>query len=478
MDTARFLDEFRPFRRGEIALARRGLADPLWFPPAELDLLRYALRLAQLSTVGREEEALIDRIGSFRLRLLQLLAPVLPTDPDKIDARELYALLPKVVYLVEGARRSILEGEIVPGAQLDDEIADKRLALVLGGAAGSGYVFLGVLRRLEKLGIPPSYLVGCSVGSLLAVVRGRTSHFDLEELHEDIRRIRLNALFRPPTPISRFGLPATLTLDLRRAIGDLFAGPDGETLRLRDLHVPTDVLATGLGAGALSRAPEEYAQQVDVDLAAVIGKAKLSSTAMARLVSGLVSLAMSRRVLVPVYFGGDPQTREMSALDAAGFSAAIPMVLHYDLAPNDIRNAAILELLFKERGLVALVDGSLVSLIPARYAWEAIEGGRIGSRNTVIVALDATSRPRGANLLIAPFLRVINATAHHDRAFWDLRVAFRRCPPMFELFPTESRLERAAENGELEFEGSAQLLRALLSPLRRWADCRADVESH
>ncbi len=94
MDTARFLDEFRPFRRGEIALARRGLADPLWFPPAELDLLRYALRLAQLSTVGREEDALIDRIGSFRLRLLQLLAPVLPTDPDKIDARELYALLP------------------------------------------------------------------------------------------------------------------------------------------------------------------------------------------------------------------------------------------------------------------------------------------------------------------------------------------------------------------------------------------------
>ena len=88
-DAATFLDELRPFRRGEIALARKAVDDPMFMVPRELDALRYAIRLAQISSMGSEPDALIDRIGSFRLRLLQLLAPVLPTEPAKIDARDL-----------------------------------------------------------------------------------------------------------------------------------------------------------------------------------------------------------------------------------------------------------------------------------------------------------------------------------------------------------------------------------------------------
>ena len=36
MHTTQFLDEFRPFRRGELALARRVRAEPLFLPEPEL----------------------------------------------------------------------------------------------------------------------------------------------------------------------------------------------------------------------------------------------------------------------------------------------------------------------------------------------------------------------------------------------------------------------------------------------------------
>jgi len=71
VDARIFLDEFRPFRRGEIALARRVAVDPHFLPERELALLRHALRLAQLSSLGGEPDELVERIGSLRLRLLQ-----------------------------------------------------------------------------------------------------------------------------------------------------------------------------------------------------------------------------------------------------------------------------------------------------------------------------------------------------------------------------------------------------------------------
>ena len=64
-------------------------------------------------------------------------------------------------------------------------------------------------------------------------------------------------------------------------------------------------------------------------------------TALARLVGPLVSLAISRQVLVPIFLGADPETRRLAALDAAGFSAAIPGVLSYDLTQGDAESERI-----------------------------------------------------------------------------------------------------------------------------------------
>jgi predicted acylesterase/phospholipase RssA len=467
-DPGAFLDEHRPFRRGEIALARRTVEDPTFLAEPELDLIRYAVRLAQLTTIGPEPDALVDRIGSFRLRLLQLLAPPLPTEPARIDARELHRLLPKIARLVEDARDTILRAQLAGETALDAEIADKRLALVLGGAAGSGYVFLGVLQRLQELGIRPAYLVGCSLGALLGVIRARTPEFDLEELFDDVRRLRATAAFRPARMVARYGLPAALRLDLRRALGELFSRDDGQPLRLADLAIPADVLATGLGVGTVLRGGEDFAREVDAALHGARELRQLPGSVLARGVAALVALAMSRRTLVPVFFGADPETAQLPALDAAGFSAAIPALLQYDPPESDAHANRILERVFREHGLTALVDGTLASLVPARYAWDAIESGRIGTRHTTILALDAFAANGGANLVFAPALRALAGTSHRDKAFWDLHVAFKRPPPLLDLFPSERRLRAATLQGEREFEPTARVLRALVAKLPPW----------
>ena len=476
MDARIFLDEFRPFRRGEIALARRVAAEPRFLPERELALLRHALRLAQLSSLGGAPDELVDRIGSLRLRLLQLLAPVLPTEPAQIDAARLAARLPKVVALTAEARRRIFEAGLSSEIALDAELANKRLVLVLGGAAGSGYVFLGALERLEQLGIRPSYLAGCSVGSILAVIRARTPEFDLAELLAEIRRLRERGAFRAPER-PRFGLPGALRLDLRSALGELFE-QGGRQLSLGELPLPTDVLTTGLGPGALSEPSESYARVIDHELHSAVALERLPRVAIARLVGPLVSLAMSRQVLVPLFLGADPDTRRLAALDAAGFSAAIPGLLSYDLASGDAESAEILGRVFARHALSGLVDGAISTLIPARYAWDAIEAGRIGTRHTAILALDALAKPRGANALLLPVLRVASATADRDRAFWHLHLDFQSAPNFLDLFPTDARLAAAAANGAREFADTARVLPVLLAPVPPWKDLSPEAIAH
>lgn len=469
MDPAQYLDEFRPFRRGELALARRLREDPLFLSPVEVDVLRHALRLAQLSAVGEPAGDLVDRIASFRLRLLQLLAPALPTGPAALSAPDLHALVPRVARLVAQARGRVLEAGLCAEAALDEDLATKRLVLIMGGAAGAGWVFLGALQRLEELGLEPAYLVGCSIGAVLSVVRARHRRFDLQELRLELQDLRARAVFRSPTVQARFGLPAALRLDLWRALGGAFSWPDGSPRRLSELPIPVDTLATGLGAAALGRPREEYANLVDAPVDGPDALAGLSGGALTRALAALISLAMSRRVLVPFLFGADAETAALPALDAAGFSAAIPGLLQYDV-PADGPVAEVLEAEFKRLGIVALVDGALVSMLPARYAWQAVERGRLGTRHCAIVALDPMVPSLGSNAWLAPLQRVIASTAQRDKPFYDLRVEFRRPTSMLELFPADVTLDRAQRSGEREFEETAQLLRVLLAPVRPWSE--------
>jgi hypothetical protein len=473
VDDARFLDEFRPFRRGELALARRTADDADFLPIAERDLLRSALRLAQLSTLAAPDD-LVETIGSFRLRLLQLLGPALPTDPKRLDARPLHELAPRVAHMVAGARRQVVEAGVAPESRLDAELADKKVALVMGGAGGAGFVFLGALAALESAGVTPSYMLGASIGALIGMLRGRTTHYDLEGLLEQAKRIETGRLYGPPRPPGRYGLPGALRFDPRAALAFFFTHAD-EPIRLRDLRIPTDALVTGLRPGALTRPREEYASVVGTHIDDPDEISHLRPATIRRIVGVMVELAVSRRVFAPVLLGADPVTADLEAMDAAGFSAAIPAMLHYDIFRKDPRADAILDHLFAEHDLVALVDGALVNLLPAHLAWRQLEEGRIGTRNSWIVAMDALVVAGGRNRLLLPMQRVLAATLQRDRAYWDLYVPFREAPFVLDIVPRPSLLREAAECGRREMEGAAAVLREGTAPLLRWSEIREAV---
>jgi hypothetical protein len=305
------------------------------------------------------------------------------------------------------------------------------------------------------------------------VIRARTAKFAQPELLGELRRLRDRGVFRFPDASPRHGLRAALRLDLRGALGDLFSR-EGRPLRLGELEIPADALATGLGPGALAEPRESYARAVDLEVRSAAALERVPAAALARVVGPLVSLAMSRQVLVPLLLGADPATRRLAALDAAGFSAAIPGVLAYDVARDDAESVRILDEIFARHALAGLVDGALVSLVPARYAWEAIEAGRIGTRHCAVLALDALAKARGANAALLPLLRVAAATADRDKAFWDLHVNFRNAPPFLALFPGEERLRSAAAQGEREFDATARVLPALLAPVPPWRQLEPD----
>jgi hypothetical protein len=153
-------------------------------------------------------------------------------------------------------------------------------------------------------------------------------------------------------------------------------------------------------------------------------------------------------------------------------------VLSYDLAEGDAEGARVLEGVFARHSLSGLVDGALSTLIPARYAWEAVEAGRIGTRHVAILALDALARPRGSNALLLPLLRVASATADRDRAFWDLHVNFQRAPNFLDVFPSDARLRSAAANGEREFAETARVLPPLLAPVPPWKELSPEAIAH
>ncbi len=472
MDAQRFIDEFRPFRRGELGLARKRVSDPGFLPGPQLDALRYALRLAQLSALGPGGRSCVEALAGYRLDLLQLLAPVLPTDPDEIDAAALAVRVPAAVRLVETARRRVLETPLVDADTLERDVTHKPLVLLLGGAAGCGYVYLGALQRLAELALLPSYIVGCSIGAILAVLRARTADFSLAEVYAELRALRRSSVLqrRPPPP--RYTLPGPLQLNLRDALGHLFRGTGGDLLRLDELAIPVDVLVTGVGRGARGSGPAQPAETTDPERRHSLTRLPLKLAG--RALEELTALAMSRRLVTPLFLGADANTAGLPALDAAGFSACIPQLIHYEPPADATDTARIVEELFERHDLEALADGVVSTTTPARMTWEAIEGGRLGSRSCAILALNAMQAGRGpTRLLLAPLQHAFASRAQLDKPFWDLGVSFRHGASLIDLLPSESTLRRATRTGRREFEPTAVLLGALLAPLPDWPEIRA-----
>ena len=457
----------RPLEELDLALVRAVLANPGLLDAREEAVLRTALSLARLYKVqhGGLDVGVGALLTPFREEVERRLGPVLrgPRTPTRDR------LVPHVRDLHEHAARA-RDGvakrlrDRVPLEALDREVRHKSLVLVAGGGGGTAFVYLGVMSLLDEHGLEPKLLAGASMGAILAIMRARVARFDATETINIVRGLSFRKLFRFISTESRYGVPAALRLFLRAGLGRFFgAGPGGSGLRLKDLPVPTLVSVGGIRRGMLPRPLEYYERLLGTSPLALLNPASVARRIQAAM-GAMAELFIHPEITARLHLGADDATGDFDALDAAGFSSALPGVVHYDVLREDPGMHGLLGGMLAQHGVARLIDGGLVDNLPAKAAWKAVARGRIGTRNAFILALDGFA-PRLTTPFWLPLQRLAAMTvapnlpyAHHVRRF------SRTLSPL-DVVPSVELASRALEYGRKALAEDIPFLRRVLTPL-------------
>ena len=454
----------KPFEDAEAALVRAIVSSPPFLTDADEAALRYALNLARTAAVRTPSGADVD--------LSELVAPLRETlrpaaddlaAPRGFAPLEAVRLVPRAVALARAARERVLEalGDRLPAEALDREVCEKALVLVCGGGGGVGWSYLGAFGLLEQYGLVPRFLAGTSMGAMLLLFRARRLRWDLEEVAGALRGLTFGSLFRFRPSESRYGLPAAMRLDPRPALGRFLADPAGEPLTLGKLAIPLVVGVTGIRNGALPRDPRYYAHLLD------LGDEEPRPNVLSRVVTEVFQavgeLLVQRDRFARIHLGADDETRDFDALDAAGFSSALPGVIHYDVLREDDRMHAILGGLLARHDLFRLVDGALVDILPARAAWAAVQRGAAGSRNAFVLALEGFA-PKLTQPLWYGLEQLASQNVGRNRPFIHLLRSFQRTLSPMEVVPDEDALRRAVQSGKAELHPDMAFVARMVRP--------------
>ncbi len=452
----------RPLEELEVSLVRGSLAAPGALPPEAEAALRWAISIARLGDLDSRglHFALEGDVAAFRNELVARLTPALDHPHPELDA--VASLAPSLATKSLQLREAILSRYAgLDPADLDREIREKKLVLALGGGGGTSYVFLGVFALLEELGLAPDLIAATSMGAIMGLFRARTRSYDPGEILGALRSMSWSRLFRILATENRYGLPAALRLYLRGSLSRHVQHEDGTTFTLRDLPIPMLVTVSGIRRGTLPHPLAFYEQLIEPAKLALrpwLLRSKLEQIAT------VSSELASPRILDGIHLGLDDWTRDFDVVDAVGFSCAVPGLIHYDVLRPDPRMHDLLGTLFDQRELFRLVDGGLTQNVPAQAAWTAVQDGRLGSRNALILALDGFA-PRLSTALWLPLQRIAAENVKAATRYAHVVKAFPRTPSPTDLIPSIQGVVRAIQRGRDALEGDAPLIARLLQPL-------------
>jgi predicted acylesterase/phospholipase RssA len=423
--------------------------------------LRYGLGLASLEVFqpgaalrgGRNDRPEVRircaRLSRWRRRVLGELADVLLSGRNsRRRVERAAAVLEPLLGELDQTRREILErhADDFSRVHLDQEVGIKSLVNVAGGGGGAGYVYLGAWEVLQHAGLVPSYLVGTSMGSILGLFRALTREADFDEYVRIAESMRSEDIFRFVSLKRRFGFPGMSRLYLSSAIGDLLRRDDGEGMHLSDLAIPFDAVIAGIRRGALEETPEQYAASHHLHE----DKRPSALQMRAQIARQLVRVVqfVNPRIAKEIVVGRDDETREFDAVDAAGFSSAIPGLLHYDMTRDDPRMDTMLTELMEREEVVALVDGGVANNVPAGPAWRQVQDGRIGTRNAYYLAFDSF-HPQVSlgHIWMQPLTRVVALQVAPNDRYAHRRVEFQPTLSPIRLLPRTRQIERAVAWG-------------------------------
>ena len=459
----------RPLEEMELALVRASIAQPGLVDAHEEAVLRTALSLAKLYRVrqGDRDVGVGAYVEPFRLEVERRLKDALLPRSGEVR-REL--LVPHLKDLkqrtltVRGQVEKRFEHRLSKEA-IDRELRFKALVLAMGGGGGTAYVYLGAMQLLDEYGLKPQLIVGTSMGSILGLFRSRMQRFELDEIINIVRALSWRRLFRGVSTENRYGLPAALRLFLRAGIGRWF-GVDSrgrEGPRLADLPVKTIIAVSGIRRGKVPHPLEFYERLISFS-----PRWLLNPLILPKWFAAVGEFAARPEIMVKVHLGADEETAQWDALDAAGFSSAVPGVIHYDVLRDDPRMHNLITGLMEARGISRFVDGGLVDNVPAKAAWRAVHKGQVGTRNAFILALNGFSMKLSQPLWL-PLTRLAEINVARNRPWAHLLHDFNRTLSPLAIVPSVEQLLWALETGRKSLLPEAQLLSRMLAPLPRLA---------
>ncbi|HEX9309088.1 MAG TPA: patatin-like phospholipase family protein [Anaeromyxobacter sp.] len=454
----------RPFEDAEAALVRAIVSSPPFLSDADEAGLRYALNLARTGRIRTADGADVD-LGAFLAPYRDELRPAATSlaAPRGFAHADAGRLVPNAVAHARAWRARVLAGFAgkLTASALDREVCEKALVLVCGGGGGVAWSYLGAFALLEQYGLVPRFLAGTSMGAVLLLFRARRIRWHPDDVSDAMRGLSFRTLFRFLHGESRYGLPAAMRLYLRAGIGDFLKGPDGHPLTLGQLAVPLVVAVTGIRNGALPRDPSYYEHLLD--LGGEEPRANVLSRIVSEVFQAIGELIVQRDRFARVYLGADDETREFDAIDAVGFSSALPGVIHYDVVRDDERMHALLRALLDRHDLFRLVDGGLVDNLPARAAWGAVQRGAIGTRNGFVLALEGFG-PKLTQPLWFGLEQLAAQNVAWNRPFIHHHRSFQRVLSPLEVVPDEAELQRAIQAGKAELHPDMPFVARMCRP--------------
>ncbi|MFT3707740.1 MAG: patatin-like phospholipase family protein [Archangium sp.] len=455
----------RPLEELELALVRGAIANPKLVDAHEEAVIRTALSLARMYRVHHDghDVGVQTAVDAFREDLHRRLTPVLLPAKGPIT-RE--ALLPHLRELKErtlNTRDQLVRrfADRLPFEAIDRELRHKELVLVMGGGGGTAYVYLGVMALLDEYGLQPKLLVGTSMGSILSLFRSRMPRFEQEEVVGIVRSLSWRKLFRTLSTTNRYGVPGALRLYLRSGIGRYFGvdshGTQGP--KLSELPIKTIVSVSGIRKGKLPHPLEFYEQQFTNS-----PRWLLNPLVLPKWFAAIAEFTARPDILTRVHLGADEGTQDFDALDAAGFSSALPGIIHYDVFRDDPRMHAMLTQYMGDHGIARFIDGGLVDNVPARAAWRAVHKGEIGTRNAFIFALNGFAMKLSTPLWL-PLERMAEVNVAKNRPWAHLMHDFKRTLGPLVIVPTVEQLLKAVQLGREALAWDMHLVSRMLAPL-------------
>jgi len=462
-DTERLSARRRPFEELEAELVRRHIADRDHERAPLVDAIRYAMSFARLTEITTVDGNVVDFQGVLGRHAVDMLELIKPRMEDKRNPWGILRIVPELNQRTMAARKSALEYLPLDRESLEAEVTQRVLAIASGGGGGAGYVFAGAYDAIDRAGIQPSLMVGTSIGALMSIFRARRKRFDLAALVAAARALSWSKVFRVLETQNKYGLPAALRLYLRTALGDLFQS-NGRPLRIEEMEIPFYSVCTGITVDALKHDLDYYEHLIADEIHATTRSVRARSGLKAMNV--LREFMSNRDALVEIVLGRAEGTQAFDVLDAAGFSAAIPGVIHYDVIRPDERMHKLLDSLYAAYGITRLGEGGMVSNVPARIAWESVVGGLVGPRRNVLVAALDCFAPSRRRIAWYPFMEAVRqANVRADLRWADEYVRFPKILSPVNLVPSVSDLIQTIRWGREATESHTVFLQEMMRKL-------------